>query len=118
MLFNWQHLFTTVVLYILCTAEALRFGALQSPSRIHFRTTLNAITKNALNGDSGNMDHTSSVPTRVLMVLSNHAAIEGTDISTGWYLPECAHPYNRFSKVWITDMLSSKIILLNDPTVS
>ncbi|RYH27822.1 type 1 glutamine amidotransferase domain-containing protein [archaeon] len=35
---------------------------------------------------------------RVLMVLTNHGGVEGTDVKTGWYLPECAHPYHRFSK--------------------
>eukprot|EP01031_Cornospumella_fuschlensis_P042708 gene42708-52185_t len=23
---------------------------------------------------------------------------QGTEVKTGWYLPECAHPYHRFSK--------------------
>jgi len=38
------------------------------------------------------------MPKRVLMVLTNHGTIEGTDKSTGWYLPEAAHPYARFHK--------------------
>lgn len=33
---------------------------------------------------------------KVLMVLTNHGTIEGTETNTGWYLPECAHPYTRF----------------------
>mmetsp|Transcript_9312 Transcript_9312/g.14027 ORF Transcript_9312/g.14027 Transcript_9312/m.14027 type:complete len:231 (+) Transcript_9312:77-769(+) len=32
----------------------------------------------------------------VLLVLTNHGVVEGTDVATGWYLPECAHPYFRF----------------------
>lgn len=32
------------------------------------------------------------------MVFTNHGKIEGTDLHTGWYLPECAHPYIRFAK--------------------
>ena len=35
---------------------------------------------------------------RILMVLTNHASVEGTSISTGYYLPEAAHPYARFKK--------------------
>lgn len=35
---------------------------------------------------------------RVLMVLTNHSKIEGTDIATGFFLPEAAHPYYRFKK--------------------
>lgn len=35
---------------------------------------------------------------KVLMVLTNHAQIEGTDITTGYYLPEAAHPYSRFKR--------------------
>jgi len=35
---------------------------------------------------------------KVLMVLTNHAKIEGTDKDTGYYLPEAAHPYTRFIK--------------------
>ncbi len=36
---------------------------------------------------------------RVLMVLTNHGVVEGTDKPTGWYLPECTHPYTRFKQV-------------------
>lgn len=32
------------------------------------------------------------------MVLTNHGEVEGTTVKTGWYLPECAHPYARFLK--------------------
>lgn len=32
------------------------------------------------------------------MVLTNHGEVEGTEVKTGWYLPECAHPYARFAK--------------------
>eukprot|EP01033_Poteriospumella_lacustris_P021821 gene21821-16283_t len=35
---------------------------------------------------------------RVLMVLTNHGEVDGTEVKTGWYLPECAHPYARFAK--------------------
>mmetsp|Transcript_2947 Transcript_2947/g.3159 ORF Transcript_2947/g.3159 Transcript_2947/m.3159 type:complete len:235 (+) Transcript_2947:313-1017(+) len=35
---------------------------------------------------------------RVLMVLTNHGVVEGTDKPTGWYLPECTHPYTRFKQ--------------------
>lgn len=35
---------------------------------------------------------------KVLMVLTNHSQIAGTDIATGYYLPEAAHPYMRFKK--------------------
>lgn len=33
------------------------------------------------------------------MVLTNHGVVEGTDKPTGWYLPECTHPYTRFKQV-------------------
>lgn len=32
----------------------------------------------------------------ILMVLTNHGVIEGTDTPTGWYLPEMAHPFFKF----------------------
>jgi putative intracellular protease/amidase len=34
---------------------------------------------------------------KVLMVLTNHA-VSADGKATGWYLPECAHPYFRFKK--------------------
>lgn len=37
-----------------------------------------------------------STAKKVLMVLTSHAAAD--DKATGWYLPECAHPYFRFKK--------------------
>lgn len=34
---------------------------------------------------------------KVVMVLTNHGNVEGHENkNTGWYLPECAHPYYRF----------------------
>jgi putative intracellular protease/amidase len=35
---------------------------------------------------------------KVLLVLTSHAKIDGTEIATGWYLPELSHPYFRFKK--------------------
>jgi hypothetical protein len=36
---------------------------------------------------------------RVLMVLTNHGQVEDTEEKTGWYLPECTHPYAAFKEV-------------------
>jgi putative intracellular protease/amidase len=33
---------------------------------------------------------------RVLMVLTSHSKLGATGEDTGWYLPECAHPYFVF----------------------
>lgn len=33
---------------------------------------------------------------RVLLVLTSHGKVAGTETTTGWYLSECAHPYFRF----------------------
>jgi hypothetical protein len=32
------------------------------------------------------------------MVLTSHGVIEGTEIATGWYLPELAHPFFVFKE--------------------
>jgi len=32
------------------------------------------------------------------MVLTSHGVIEGTENATGWYLPECSHPYFKFKE--------------------
>lgn len=37
-----------------------------------------------------------AAPKKVLMVLTSHGVIEGTETATGWYLPELAHPYFKF----------------------
>ena len=51
----------------------------------------------------GELSRLNSNKRNALMVLTNHAFIErSTDkhtIHTGWYLPECAHPFLRFKKV-------------------
>lgn len=39
-----------------------------------------------------------SATTKCLMVLTNHGKVEGTDVDTGYYLPEVAHPYYRFKE--------------------
>jgi hypothetical protein len=36
---------------------------------------------------------------KVLMVLTNHAKVEGTETATGYYLPEAAHPFFKFKEV-------------------
>lgn len=41
---------------------------------------------------------------RILMVLTNHGEIEGTEHKTGWYLPELAHPFLRFVKVFLMNV--------------
>mmetsp|Transcript_5797 Transcript_5797/g.12767 ORF Transcript_5797/g.12767 Transcript_5797/m.12767 type:complete len:233 (-) Transcript_5797:84-782(-) len=44
---------------------------------------------------------------RVLMVLTNHAAVEETGACTGWYLPELAHPLAKFVEAgWSCDFAS------------
>lgn len=41
------------------------------------------------------------------MVLTNHSKIEGTDIDTGFYLPEASHPYFRFKSAGYEIQFSS-----------
>jgi putative intracellular protease/amidase len=36
--------------------------------------------------------------TRILMVLSSHSTLGDTGRSTGWYLPEAAHPWKTFTE--------------------
>lgn len=43
--------------------------------------------------------YSSAVPNpRVLLVLTSHSILGETKQPTGWYLPECAHPYMHFKR--------------------
>lgn len=45
---------------------------------------------------------------KVVMVLTNHGNVEGHENKgTGWYLPECAHPYYRFLHAGYTIEMTS-----------
>lgn len=47
--------------------------------------------------------------TKVLMVLTSHDKLGDTGRSTGWYLPEAAHPWKVFAREgWALDFVSPK----------
>jgi putative intracellular protease/amidase len=47
--------------------------------------------------------------TKVLMVLTSHDKLGDTGRSTGWYLPEAAHPWKVFARQgWALDFVSPK----------
>jgi putative intracellular protease/amidase len=62
-----------------------------------------ALTKEYImsNDDIARWDEKAETHRRVLMVLTSHTTLGGTGQSTGWYLPEAAHPWHEFRQAGI-----------------